>query len=618
MPILLTILGISLLIFIHEFGHFLCARLAGVKVHVFSLGFGPRLWGFQRGGTDYRISAMPLGGYVQVAGDDPTYNRRLLGANDLCSKGFFARGFFYSGGVLMNLLFALIAFPLVFNTGVLFDAPIIGAVDPGGPAWEAGMQGGDRIVSADGKAMYSFPNFRVEAALANSRRGIEVVYERDGNLDRCTVYPRYSALRGLRTLGVVSSIEKGPFPLEVTDDTPEYQAGMRTGDVLLTFAGSKIFTREDLRAAIAQYTTVRVPAGDKEVTVTIRRPRKPGDAQDPGAGEEHEFKFTPSTNRESPARIGVAPAALRVAGIRQGNADAILLGIQRGDRLRFVNGNPFRGGTLDLTGPGDTVTITVSRKDVAAPVVLRAAVPAARRRALAAAVALEGDLESLAVKPVPGSPAAMAGIVEGDIVKAINGAPVKVWNDLVQIVRAAAKNAPGKPITLAVVTTKGLETVTVTPRRDAVLGFVPVLKPLRTLFQTETLSGALAAGSIASFDFVKQIYVTLKRLFTGDVSTKNLGGIITISRVSYAYAQEGLARLFYFLAILSINLAVINVLPIPVLDGGHLMFLLIERIKGTPVSTKVHNYSQILGLVFVLALMVYVTYNDLLKLSWFS
>ncbi len=127
-----------------------------------------------------------------------------------------------------------------------------------------------------------------------------------------------------------------------------------------------------------------------------------------------------------------------------------------------------------------------------------------------------------------------------------------------------------------------------------------------------------AAGWVASWDFVKQIYVTLKRLFTGEVSPTNLGGIITISRVSYAYAQDGLARLFYFLAILSINLAVINVLPIPVFDGGHLLFLVIERIKGSPVSTKVHNYSQILGLVFILLLLFYVTYNDILKLRWFS
>ena len=78
MPVILTILGISALIFIHEFGHYVCARLAGVRVHVFSLGFGTRIWGFVRGGTDYRISMLPIGGYVQVAGEDPTADRRLL------------------------------------------------------------------------------------------------------------------------------------------------------------------------------------------------------------------------------------------------------------------------------------------------------------------------------------------------------------------------------------------------------------------------------------------------------------------------------------------------------------------------------------------------------------
>ena len=107
---------------------------------------------------------------------------------------------------------------------------------------------------------------------------------------------------------------------------------------------------------------------------------------------------------------------------------------------------------------------------------------------------------------------------------------------------------------------------------------------------------------------------TLKRLVTGDVAAKNLGGIIQISRVSYRHAQDGWTRFLYFLALLSINLAFINVLPIPVLDGGHLLFVLIERIKGSPVSVQVLNYSQILGLVLVLALVVFVTYNDILRL----
>jgi regulator of sigma E protease len=125
---------------------------------------------------------------------------------------------------------------------------------------------------------------------------------------------------------------------------------------------------------------------------------------------------------------------------------------------------------------------------------------------------------------------------------------------------------------------------------------------------------AVKAGLVCSVDLIKQLYVTLKRLFTGDVSARNLGGIIQISRVSYAYAESGWARFVYFLALLSINLAFINILPIPVLDGGHLLFLLIERVKGSPVSPKVLSYSQILGLVFVVGLMVFVTYNDIVRL----
>ena len=136
----------------------------------------------------------------------------------------------------------------------------------------------------------------------------------------------------------------------------------------------------------------------------------------------------------------------------------------------------------------------------------------------------------------------------------------------------------------------------------------------RQLFKKDTLGSAIGAGMVCSVDLIKQLYVTLKRIITGDVSARNLGGIITISRVTYQSAQWGAAYFFYFLALLSINLAFINVLPIPVLDGGHLMFVLIERIKGSPVSATVLNYSQILGLVFVLALIVFVTYNDILRL----
>ena len=109
-------------------------------------------------------------------------------------------------------------------------------------------------------------------------------------------------------------------------------------------------------------------------------------------------------------------------------------------------------------------------------------------------------------------------------------------------------------------------------------------------------------------------WLTLKKMLTAEVSTENLGGIITISSVSYSFAADGWAKLFFFLCMLSINLAFINVLPIPVLDGGHLFFCLVEAIKGSPVSERTLGYSQVVGLVLILTLMVYVTYQDVMRI----
>ena len=127
LSILVVAMGIGMLIFIHEGGHYICARLIGVRVQVFSLGFGPRLFGFRRGDTDYRLSAVPLGGYVRVAGED-YLQRDHLPPDHLHAKGLAARSLFFSGGVVMNLLFGLVAFIVVFHSGVQFIAPEVGGV----------------------------------------------------------------------------------------------------------------------------------------------------------------------------------------------------------------------------------------------------------------------------------------------------------------------------------------------------------------------------------------------------------------------------------------------------------------------------------------------------------
>jgi len=201
-------------------------------------------------------------------------------------------------------------------------------------------------------------------------------------------------------------------------------------------------------------------------------------------------------------------------------------------------------------------------------------------------------------------------------VLAIAGESLSDWDQMRKLVQAADTGEESTGLDFTV--DRGGETVklSIQPERSAVheLGFLPQIPIRYEVFQSDDFAGSLKAGMVSSIDLIKQLYVTLKRLFTGDVAAKNLGGIITISRVSYQFAKQGPSRFFYFLALLSINLAFINILPIPVLDGGHLLFLVIEKVKGSPVSAKVFTYSQILGLIFVLALIVFVTYNDILRL----
>ena len=237
--VLLAVLGIGFLIFIHEFGHFIAARVAGVRVEVFSLGFGHRVWGFFWRGTDYRISLVPLGGYVRVAGEDPT-QRTNLEPDDLYAKSHGARALFFSGGVLMNLLFALIAFPIVFKNGVEFTAPVVGDVVPGGAAWEVGMQRGDRLRRIDGKEMYSFENFSVEVALAG-RNEIEIEYGRGDEVHTVRAKPKYSEQVGLYQLGVIRALADEPLRIEnVKPDSPAARIGLRDADAVVGIDGQRL------------------------------------------------------------------------------------------------------------------------------------------------------------------------------------------------------------------------------------------------------------------------------------------------------------------------------------------------------------------------------------------
>ena len=161
-----SILAIAVVIgaalFVHELGHFLMAKLMGIPVPVFSLGFGLRILGWKRGDTDYRLSLVPLGGYVKMLGEHPEDD--LQGSPDeFMSRSRFERFLVYAAGPAMNIVLAFILFSTVFTLGVrepaaLHEPPVIGRVAEETPAAAAGFQAGDRILEADGTPMPSLPH----------------------------------------------------------------------------------------------------------------------------------------------------------------------------------------------------------------------------------------------------------------------------------------------------------------------------------------------------------------------------------------------------------------------------------------------------------------------------
>ena len=194
------------------------------------------------------------------------------------------------------------------------------------------------------------------------------------------------------------------------------------------------------------------------------------------------------------------------------------------------------------------------------------------------------------------------------------------WTEILEAIQAVTAEAG----TVSILAYRG-EPDPVTSKREEIRVEVagePVTLPdygfalgvARFTLKAATLGEAVSAGTRATTRFLSDVWRQLKKmLFTDEISSKNLGGIISISVISFDTASQGLPKLFFFLAILSINLAIINLLPIPILDGGHLLFLLVEAIKGSPVSERTFGYSQVVGLVMIMSLMVYVTYQDIVR-----
>ena len=235
MNLIIVLLGIGAVILVHELGHFLAARYAGVRVETFSIGFGPRLFGWKRGGVDYRVSLVPLGGYVKMSGEEPGSGSGDEG--DLGSKSVGQRLLIFSAGVIMNFLFALVGFAVAFSVGVPFRPPVIGKVIPGGPAWEAGIQEGSRVLAVGDTRVLSFADISTSVALGGDRVVFTILPPGGEKSPRkVVVHPFFDKTTGFNRILVEAPMEDKVI-LHVAPGGPAEKAGLREGDELLLVDG---------------------------------------------------------------------------------------------------------------------------------------------------------------------------------------------------------------------------------------------------------------------------------------------------------------------------------------------------------------------------------------------
>jgi regulator of sigma E protease len=326
------------MILIHELGHYVAARLVGVKVETFSFGFGPRLFGFKRGETDFRVSAVPFGGYVRMLGeqpgDEPSTDPRSFQA-----KARWQRALVVIAGPLMNIVLAVILITGLYMHGfpkeVASGDPVISSVEPGSPAAKAGIQPGDKIVALNGRQHPTWQDVLTQEAL-NANHPLSVVVDRNGQNVNFKVSPRMDPKLGVGVAGWAGDVQVG----EVTKGMPAQAAGLLPGDLLIRINNQPVAS-----AATVQQAVMR--SGGRPIQVLLMRD---------GHIQTLSVTPVPTTNSKMPWRIGIGfrmPVEMVKLGLGPAFKESVRLNVQNATLIFQVLGSIVerRVSPKTLAGP---------------------------------------------------------------------------------------------------------------------------------------------------------------------------------------------------------------------------------------------------------------------------
>jgi regulator of sigma E protease len=528
---------LSILIFVHELGHFLAAKACGVRVLKFSIGFGPaiglgrhRLY-WKRGHTEYVVAWFPLGGFVKMLGENPededdpetrAHPEETLGAKRLWQKLLIV-----FAGPAMNLILPVFLFVGMQAVGLPRADAVIGLVEAGSPAEAAGLRPGDRLVAVGGEPVHWWSDVAT-AIQGHPDEKLPLEVERDGQT--VSVPLAVGAREGFDEYGVITEVgwaglghARPTSLLGILDlGSPAHAAGLRSGDRVTAVGGQPV---------------------------------------------EDWYEFA--------ERYAAAP-------------------------------------------PGGRVEVSVARRVAGEPETLRFEVPAL------------GSVEALGVVPasalvsdvVPDSPAAKAGIQPGDLILEYDGRPVTYFSSFAQAVATSG----GRPIPLVVARDGVLHEITVAAEpiaTDTGFGIEESRYRIGIMGSESLVAGAVATDrernpfvalprAVAmTVDFTRVFLVGLGKLASGEVSRKNLAGPIGIAEIAGKALQQGWEPYLRIMILISINLGILNLLPIPVLDGGQALLFSVEALKRAPLSTGTKLAVQQIGVTVLVLLMGLAFWNDL-------
>lgn len=592
------------------------------------------------GETEYRLNWIPLGGYVKMTGQDDLRPNAAV-ANDpkaYNNKSIGQRMVIVSAGVVMNIILAAILFCVLFLHG--FNAPpaVVGAISPGSPAQAAGIEVGDRILTINGRPQHDFTKITLNVALAEPGKPLAVeVLKPDGRRELLTPTPRRqdeSSASAFLQLGLSPSWQlKGPPERGYELLAREAQRGMlrqqdlaiRPGEVITHVQGQAI---SDPSVDYPILSQALQQSRGRAVEVTVR------DAEGNTRNEYILPTFVPPFGQPYSRFnfLGMIPRT-NVLSI---NPDSAALGkLRPGDVVTAVEtaGDPILNPTIEqfvirMAGAAEgrlPVTIVIEREGQtitftglsASSRISRGLFGIGARYGLGIAPGLDFGRPVVA-QVLENSPAHRAGVPRHAQIMQVNGQPVETWHDVVHVLRQMSD--PGDvELSLLVGDEQRAMAVPVSADDLAAIGNLRYVQTVRLHDRVEprrTNNPLVAAGwgVTETRDLILQFYLTLQRMVTRDISPTNLMGPVGIFHAGANFAYRGHDWLIWFLAMISANLAVVNFLPIPIVDGGLFVFLIMEKIKGGPISPRTQAIAQVVGLALILSLFLFVTYQDILRL----